>query len=98
MEQKWAFHVPTTGGNEQKWPFQAPTTGGKGDDINLKQPITMEKCEKKEDSSDFFVRYSQETSFSGLKYIGENGSFLRRWVMYHTFPIACIKGIGHPKL
>ena len=30
------------------------------------------------DTSHFLVRYSQETSFSGLKYIGESGSFSRR--------------------
>ena len=64
---------------ENKWAFQVKMISDKEQPLKHKQPTTMETNEKKEDSNNsYFVRYSQETSFAGLKYIGESGNLLRR--------------------
>ena len=64
---------------EQKWAIRVGMIGNKVQNMEHKQPTTMEKSEKKkDDNNSHFVRYSQETSFGGLKYIGESGNFLRR--------------------
>ncbi len=39
-------------------------------------------CQQSGDSS-LLWKYSQETSFSGLRYIGETGSYLRRLVLHY---------------
>ena len=63
---------------EKKWAFQNTKVSDK-DAIEHKLPTPTETSEQKKDGNNsYFVRYSQETSFGGLKYIGETGNLLRQ--------------------
>ena len=74
MEQKWAFQHQSKIGiiSDVKNNDRLPT-------LHLRTDLEAQKRERENiNPVSVFVRYTQETSFGGLKYIGENGNLLRR--------------------
>ena len=73
MEQKWAFRHPL---NVKK--ISDVENNNRVTTLHLRADLEAQKQEKERINPSVFVRYTEETSFGGLKYVGENSNLLRR--------------------